>query len=120
MRRIGLPCKQVDYLETVEYYTLKTSQCKKGKNADSKTYTLSVQHLHGSQVFYILKFNRRECLTIGEPTYYTERVQMGVNLLARKAPMVWLQVAIGSYTTQTVEQNWFFLFHGFSHMDSVF
>ncbi len=36
---------------------MKTSQYKKGKNADSKKYYLSAQNLHMSRMFYMLKLN---------------------------------------------------------------
>ncbi len=55
MRHIVSLCKLIDYLKTVTFFTLKTSQCKKGKNADSKKYTLSVQCFHRSLIFKIYK-----------------------------------------------------------------
>ncbi len=67
MRYIGSLCKLIGYLKTVEFFTLKTSQCKKG---DSKKYTLSVQCLHKSLFFYILKFNMNFQVTIIGPTQY--------------------------------------------------
>ncbi len=51
MRQIGSLYKLTDYLKIVEFFTLKTSQCKKGNNADSKKYTLSVRNLHSSLIF---------------------------------------------------------------------
>ncbi len=57
VRHIGPPCKLIDYLKTVEFYAMKTSQFKTDKNADSKKYTLNVQYLHWSRMFYIPKFN---------------------------------------------------------------
>ncbi len=68
VRHIGSPCKLIDYLISGEFYTLKTSQFKKGKNADTKTYALSVQYLHRSRMFCILKFNVHYFVTIGGPT----------------------------------------------------
>ncbi len=66
MRHIGSLCKLIDYLKTVEFYTLKTSQCKKGNNADSKKYTSGVQCLHRWRIFNILKFNMNFQITITE------------------------------------------------------
>ncbi len=43
MRHIGSLCKLTDYLKTVEFLTLKTSQCNKGNNADSKKVYLKCQ-----------------------------------------------------------------------------
>ncbi len=59
---------RVDCLKTVKFHTLKTSHCKQGKNADSKKYTLSVQCLHRSRIFYVLKFNTNYCLILIGPT----------------------------------------------------
>ncbi len=59
VRHIGSPCKLIDYLKTVEFYTLKTLQSKKGKNSDSKKYTISIQHV---------SFNIHYFLTISGPT----------------------------------------------------
>ncbi len=67
MRHIGSLGKLIDYLNTVEFFTLKTSQCKKGNNADSKKYTSSVQCLHRSLIFYILKFYMNFQVTIIGP-----------------------------------------------------
>ncbi len=41
VRHIGSSCKLIYYLKTVEFSTLKTSQCKEGRNADSQKYTFS-------------------------------------------------------------------------------
>ncbi len=57
MMHIGLLCKLMDCLKTVEVFTLKTPYCKRGNNADSKNYTVIVQCLHWPQILYILKFN---------------------------------------------------------------
>ncbi len=50
-RHIGSSCKLIDNLKTVEFYTLKTSQFKKGTNTDSIKNTLSIQYLHRSLCF---------------------------------------------------------------------
>ncbi len=65
---IGSPGKLTDYLKTVEFDTLKTSQFKKRKNAVYKTYTLSVQYFHRSGMLYILKFNMYHFVTKSGPT----------------------------------------------------
>ncbi len=54
MRHIGSLCKLIDCLKTVEFFTLKTSPCKKGSNVDSKKFTLSVQCLQWLLFFNIL------------------------------------------------------------------
>ncbi len=56
VRQAGPPYKLIDYLKTVEFHTLKTSQFKKRKGAKSKRYTIMVQRLHMSRMFYIGKF----------------------------------------------------------------
>ncbi len=68
MRHIGSLCKLIDYLTTVEFFTLKTLQSKKRNNAKSKKYTLSAQCLHRSLMFYIQKFHMNYQVTIIEPT----------------------------------------------------
>ncbi len=67
-KHIGSLCKLINYLKTVEFFTLKTSQCKKGNNADSKKYILSVQCFHRSLISYILKFYMNFQVTIIGPT----------------------------------------------------
>ncbi len=64
MRHVGALCKLIDYSKTVEFFTLKTCQCKKGNNADSRKNTVSAQCLHRSHIFYILKFNMNFQVTI--------------------------------------------------------
>ncbi len=67
--------RYIDYLKTVEFLISKTSQCKKGNNTDSKKYTLSVQCLHRSLIFYILKFNMNFQVTIiGSILYYKKQI----------------------------------------------
>ncbi len=63
MRHIESLCKLIDYLKTVEFFTLKISQCKTGNNADSTKYTLSDQCLHWSLIYYILDiaFSKLSC-----------------------------------------------------------
>ncbi len=44
VRHIGSSCKLIDYLKTVEFYTLKTTQCKKDINCPIRSQVTNVLH----------------------------------------------------------------------------
>ncbi len=66
VRHIGLPSRLIDYMKTVKFYTFKTAQSKKVKNADSKKLQ-STKYLHKSRFFYIIKLNMHYFSTICGP-----------------------------------------------------
>ncbi len=74
MRHIGSLCKLIDYLKAVEFFTLKTSQCKKEIMLFPKS--ISFQCLHRSRIFYIIKFNMNFLVTIIGPIFITTNSQL--------------------------------------------
>ncbi len=79
VRHIGSPCKLIDYLKIVEFYTLKTSQFKKRNNVDSKTYSKRVQYLHRPRMFCILKYVRQANKTNPFFVSHTTRVRINAD-----------------------------------------